>query len=119
MNSFYKIYEFAKIFGNQKKLNEELKIIKDENSLNLLKKDHDLKIFNKRHEELTTEINSLKNKENEMEGKIKTQDLIINSLQIDTNIDKSNDLTIQNSKKNIPINEGNNKVKALEQKVEI
>ncbi len=119
VNAFYKIFEYSKIFSNEKKLNEELKIIKEENSLNLIKKDQDLKILNKRHDELSNEINSLKNKENELASKIKLQDHMINSLQQDSNTMNSNVLTQQNNIKKNPINvnEGNTKVKALEQKV--
>jgi len=118
-NGFYKIYEYSKIFSNQKKLNEELNLIKEENSLNLLKKEQDLKILAKKAEELSVEIQSLKTKENEYTSKIKLQDHTIFSLQQESNVSSSETLQQGSSlmKKNLPLNEGNSKVKALEQKV--
>ena len=118
-SGFYKVYEYSKIFSNQKKLNDELNLIKEENSLNLHKKEQDLKILSRKSEELSSEIQSLKVKENEYTTKIKLQDHTIFSLQQDGNIVPSETLQ-QGSvtmKKNLPLNEGNSKVKALEQKV--
>lgn len=119
-NGFYKIFEYSKVFSNQRKFNEELNFIKEENALTLKKRDQDLKILAKKSEELSNEINSLKHRENEYSSKIKLQDQMINSLQQDPHLVHSNDQLPQNSllaKKNIPLNEGNTKVKALEQKV--
>ena len=115
---FYKIYEYSKIFSNQKKLNDELNLIKEENSLNLYKKDQDLKILSKKSEELSSEIQMLKVKENEYTTKIKLQDHTIFSLQQEGNMileGMQPGSTVM--KKNLPLNEGNSKVKALEQKV--
>ena len=116
-NGFFKIYEYSKIFSNQKKLNDELNLIKEENSVNLIKKEQDLKTLTKKYEDLSKEINLLKTKENEYSSKIKIHDQMIYALQQES----SNTDIIQHSnnliKKNIPINEGNTKVKALEQKV--
>ena len=115
---FYKIYEYSKIFSNQKKLNDELNLIKEENSLNLYKKDQDLKILSKKSEELSSEIQMLKVKENEYTTKIKLQDRTIFSLQQEGNMileGMQPGSTVM--KKNLPLNEGNSKVKALEQKV--
>lgn len=115
---FYKIFEYSKIFSNQKKLNDELNLIKEENALNLYKKDQDLKILSKKSEELSSEIQMLKVKENEYTTKIKLQDHTIFSLQQEGNLILEG---IQpgstTMKKNLPLNEGNSKVKALEQKV--
>lgn len=115
---FYKIYEYSKIFSNQKKLNDELNLIKEENSLNLYKKDQDFKILSKKSEELSSEIQMLKVKENEYTTKIKLQDHTIFSLQQEGNmILEGMQPGSTAMKKNLPLNEGNSKVKALEQKV--
>lgn len=120
-SGFYKIYEYSKIFSNQRKLNEELNLIKEENNLNLMKRDHDLKILAKKADELNSEINSLRARESEYSTKMKVQDQMIFSLQEETNKISSGETINQGpsslAKKNIPLNEGNSKVKALEQKV--
>lgn len=109
--SFYKIYEFSKIFYKQKKWDEELQLINGENSVSLIKKEQDLKILMKKSEELAVQINSLKTKENEYMTKIKLQDQMIASLQQESS---SNEQIL---KKTAHINEGSTKVKVLEQKV--
>lgn len=118
-HGFYKIFEYSKIFSNEKKLNDELNLIKEENNLNLMKRDQDLKILSKKAEEVNSEIQSLKSKESEYTAKIKIQDHMIFSLQEEANKISSVDPVQQGTtlKKNVALNEGNSRVKALELKV--